>query len=186
MQPIEPILPWSIGPAYPHWTEPLRDGSSVLVRPITKDDAEREREFIEALSMEARRFRFLGQVARPSTDLIAHYTDIDYQHEVAFAAVDPDDADPMFLGISRYSTTHDGSSCECAVTVHDDWHHRGLGTLLMKHLIEVAKARGILCMYSIDAINNVEMDALAKYLGFARRIDRDDPALVVHTLWLAD
>ena len=34
--------------------------------------------------------------------------------------------------------------------VRDDWHHRGLGTTMMKHLIEVARARGICSWESVD------------------------------------
>jgi len=184
MNSMQPVMPWCLGPRYPHWTDLLRDGTRIMIRPITKLDAVKERVFVETLSPQTRRFRFLGQVARPSSELITQFTDIDYNHDVAFAAVEPGDAEEKFLGVSRYGTTHGGTSCECAVTVLDAWHHKGLGTLLMKHLIEVAKARGILCMFSIDAIDNVEMAELAKYLGFTRRVDRNDPRQVVHSLWL--
>ena len=184
MHSFEPVLPWSVGPGYPHWSDLLRDGTRVLIRPIAKHDAVREAAFIESLSPRSRRFRFLGQIARPSLDLITRLTDIDYRHEVAFAAVEAGNPNEAFIGVSRYSATHDGSSCECAVTVRDDWHHRGLGTLLMKHLIEVARARGILCMYSFDTADNAEMEDLARHLGFTRRIDRKDATLVVHSLWL--
>ena len=184
MNSFEPVMPWCLDSRYPRWTERLRDGTKIVIRPVTKLDAARERAFIEALSPQARRFRFLGQVARPSSELITQFTDIDYNHDVAFAAIEPDDAGEKFLGVSRYGTTQGGTSCECAVTVLDAWHHRGLGTLLMKHLIEVAKARGILCMFSIDSIDNVEMGEMAKHLGFTRRGDRNDPRQVVHSLWL--
>jgi GNAT superfamily N-acetyltransferase len=184
MNSIEPVMPWSLGPNYPHWSEQLRDGTRITIRPVTKADADRERAFIETLSPQARRFRCLGQIARPSAELIARFTDIDYQHDVAFAAVEAGQAEETFLGVSRYDTTQDGTSCECAVTVLDAWHHKGLGTLLMKHLIEVAKARGILCMFSIDAIDNTDMAELAKHLGFTRHPDRNDARQVVHSLWL--
>lgn len=184
MQPFEPILPWSVGPSYPHWSDLLRDGTRVLVRPVTRHDAVREAAFIESLSPRSRRYRFLGQVAHPGADLVRLLTDIDYQDQVAFCAVEAGNPNESFIGVSRYSATHDGTSCECAVTVRDDWHHRGLGTLLMKHLVEVAKARGILCMYSFDAAENDEMRELADYLGFSRRIDRNDATLAVHSLWL--
>ena len=184
MNSIEPVMAWSLGPDYPHWTETLRDTTRVVIRPITKQDAAEERAFIEALSPQSRRFRFLGQVRQPSSELIRQFTDIDYNHEVAFAAVVPDDATEKFLGVGRYSTSSDGTSCECAVTVLDAWHHKGLGTALMKHLIEVARARGILSMYSIDSAENVDMDDLAKHLGFTRRIDPEDMTQVVHSLWL--
>jgi len=185
MSSIEPVLPWALGPDYPRWSEALRDGTRVVVRPLTREDADRERDFIESLSPESLRFRFLGQARHPDAEFLARLTDIDYQRDVAFAAVAADDAGGKFLGVSRYGTTPDGISCECAVTVLDDWHRKGLGTLLMRHLIEVARARGILFMHSIDAADNVEMDALARYLGFTRHRDPQDATQVVHRLVLS-
>ena len=184
MNSIEPVMAWNLGPDYPRWTETLRDKTKVLIRPITKLDTEEEREFIEALSPQSRRFRFLGAVRHPSSELIAQFTDIDYDHEVAFVAVLPDDASGKFLGDSRYSTSSDGASCECAITVLDEWHNKGLGFVLMKHLIEVARARGILHMYTIDSVENLDMDDLAEELGFTRRIDPEDGTQAIHSLWL--
>ena len=184
MNSIEPVMAWNLGADYPRWTEMLRDQTKVLIRPITKLDTAEEREFIEALSPQSRRFRFLGQVRHPSSELITQFTDIDYNHEVAFAAVVPNDARQKFLGVSRYSTSADGTSCECAVTVLDEWHNKGLGTLLMKYLIEVARARGILYMVSIDSVENTDMDDLARHLGFTRRIDPEDGTQAIHSLWL--
>ncbi len=101
MQWIGPLMPWQIGPDYPRWTEVLRDGSQVLVRPVTKQDATAERTLIEALSPQASRFRFLGQVRHPSSEMIEKFTDLDYVHDVAFAAVVPDDGKDKFVGVSR-------------------------------------------------------------------------------------
>ncbi len=184
MQWIGPLMPWQIGPDYPRWTEVLRDGSQVLVRPVAKQDAAAERTFIEALSPQASRFRFLGQVRHPSNEMIEKFTDLDYVHDVAFAAVVPDDGKDKFVGVSRYSTTSDGTGCECAVTVLDEWQDKGLGTMLMMHLIEVAKSRGIQRMWSVDSVANVAMSELAHYLGFHREQDPEDASQVIHSLRL--
>lgn len=182
--PIEPILQWNLGPNYPKWTETLRDGTRVVIRPITRHDADAERAFIEALSPRSRRYRFLGQIAQPSRDLIARLTDIDYNRDVAFAAVEPDDEAGRILGVSRYGVSADGTSCECAVAVLDAWHEKGLGTALMKHLIEVARARGIQYMFSIASVENVEMAELAHHLGFTRHLDPQDCTQAVDELRL--
>ncbi|MGH8029781.1 MAG: GNAT family N-acetyltransferase [Arenimonas sp.] len=181
---IEPVMPWNLGRDYPRWTETLRDQTRVVIRPLARTDDARERAFIESLSAQSLRFRFLGQVRHPSIELIRQLTDIDYDHDIAFAAVVPDDADEKILGVARYNASPDGSSCECAVTVRDDWHRRGLGTVLMRHLIEVAKARGILFMVSIDSAENTEMADLARFLGFTRHVDAEDASQVVHRLLL--
>jgi GNAT superfamily N-acetyltransferase len=174
----------SAGPEYPRWSETLRDHSHVVIRPITPQDKAAERAFIEGLSLQARRYRFLGQVKTPSEALIEQFTNIDYVHEVAFVAVTPEDGHEQIVGVSRYSTDETGTMCECAVTVGDDWQNKGLGTLLMRHLIEVARARGIRRMVSIDSAENVRMQDLATYLGFDTRVDPDDASQVIHELTL--
>jgi GNAT superfamily N-acetyltransferase len=183
-QPIEPLMPWQLGPDYPRWTETLRDHSQVVIRPIRAEDAAAERTFIESLSPQARRYRFLGEVHHPSSELIERLTRLDYVHDLAFAAVVPDDARDKFVGISRYSTSSDGTACECAVSVLDDWQNKGLGAILMKHLIDVARSRGIKRMWSMDSAENLAMSDLARYLGFQRNQDRDDASQVIHSLWL--
>lgn len=170
------------GAEYPRWSETLRDHRHVVIRPITPLDKDAERAFIEGLSPQARRYRFLGQVKCPSEKLIEQFTNVDFEHEVAFVAVVPDDGRERIIGASRYSTDRAGTQCECAVTVSDEWQNLGLGTLLMRHLIEVATARGIQRMVSIDSAENVRMQELADLLGFDTRVDPDDATQVIHEL----
>ncbi len=164
-----------------HWRETLGDGTRVLIRPIRKEDAALERAFIERLSPLSRGYRFLGQM-KVSDDMIRRLTDIDYQRDMAFVALRHDSGQKMEIGVSRFCTSEDGASCECAGVVGDEWQGRGLGHLLMRHLIEVARQRGIKRMYSIDAAGNQEMRRLAEDLGFERKVDHDSPNEVIYSL----
>jgi GNAT superfamily N-acetyltransferase len=187
MQPIpalEPWQTWNLGGNFPRWNERLRDGTAVLVRPLGADDAPAEHEFLESLSPESRRFRFLGQIGHPSDEMIHRLTHVDSPREIAFAAIARVGDRELLVGVSRYGASADGSDCECAVTVRDDWQQRGVGTLLLAHLLQVAKARGIKRMWSIDSASNTRMDELARYFGFERRPDPQDATQVIHALWL--
>jgi GNAT superfamily N-acetyltransferase len=166
------------------WTEVLRDGSHVIIRPIRKQDAALERAFIEGLSPEARRMRFLGQMKTPSEALVRQLTEVDFSRDMAFVALVHRDNQTHEVGVSRYSSSADGKSCECAVAVADAWQNKGLATVLMRHLIDVARARGFRTMVSCDAAENVDMRRLADYLGFARSADPDDVHMVIHRLRL--
>lgn len=168
----------------PRWEETLHDGTQVVVRPIRREDAALERAFIERLSPESRRLRFLGSMSEPGDDLIRRLTDIDYQRDVAFVALVERDGAQQEIGVSRFNIAPDGQSCECAVTVADEWRNRGLGSLLMHHLIEVARQRGVRTMISLDAADNPAMRDLARYLGFRRERDPNDATQVIHTLTL--
>ena len=169
-------------PAIRQWKEKLRDGTTVLIRPIRGEDADIEGRFIEGLSDTSRRFRFLGEIKSPSAALIEQLTHPDPQRDAAFVAVIADGAEKREIGVARFCARPDGITCECAVAVSDEWQHRGLATLLMGHLIAVARERGIECMYSVDACDNAAMRELAAHLGFARKADPDDATQVLHTL----
>lgn len=162
----------------------LLDGSEVTIRALHKEDAGLERDFIRNLSPESRWMRFLGQIGEPSDSLIRKLTELDYQHDMAFIALSREGGIAHEVGVSRYSLAPDGQSCECAVTVADAWQGKGLGTVLMRDLIDIARRRGIRSMFSIDANENERMRELARDLGFKREQAPDDPTRVVHRLTL--
>lgn len=172
--------------AAPEWTwrETLADGTPVLIRPVRKSDGETERAFIEGLSAKAMHNRFLGQIAHPTDDFIRRMTDIDMVNDVALAAVVGEGERQQFVGVSRYGADRDRKTCECAVVVADAWQDKGLGTMLMWHLIEIARKQGIALMQSGDLADNTEMRELAQDLGFQCDRDPEDPKLVVYTLRL--
>ena len=165
-----------------HWIESLRDGTPVLIRPLAAQDREREEDFIKRLSPDARRSRFLGDFKEASPALLDQLMNIDDQHQMAFVALAHDDGLLREVGVSRYCATDDDQRGECAVTVAEDWQQRGLGVLLMRHLIDRARKHGFRQLFSIDAADNVPMRELANYLGFQRRRDPEDASLVIHTL----
>jgi len=170
---------------YPRWQETLRDHSSVLIRPISRFDRDAERAFIENLPLDAPRFKIFGQLGRPSEETIEQLTDIDYVHEMAFVAIVKEDAHERIVGVSRYRTDHLVLTCECSVTVDIAWQDKGLGTRLMKHLIEMAQAMGIQRMFAFSQVENLQMRDLASFLGFRTKVDDEHPDRVVYELDLA-
>lgn len=167
-----------------HWVETLRDKTHVFVRPMAKTDGKQERAFIEGLSPASRRMRFLGQLTTPSEALVTAFTDIDQVHDVAYVAMVGDGPDAPFVGVSRYGVDADGKRGECAVVVSDAWQDKGLGTVLMQHLIDVARSHGVSSLYSLDASSNHRMTELAHSLGFKSRTDPDDATQMLHELEL--
>ncbi len=166
------------------WNEVLHDGQSVLIREIREQDIELERSFIERLSPESRRFRFLGTLVSPSDNLLRQLVVLDPARDVALIALINDGAVQLEIGVARLSTESD-ESCEFAVTVSDEWQNKGLGTLLMQHLINSAIERGIKSMHSFDAADNEHMRQFAAHLGFKRSPDPDDATRVLHSLDLS-
>jgi len=162
----------------------LRDGTHVFVRPIHADDVELERRFIEALSPSSRRFRFLETMHSPSDALLKQMTVINPSTDAAYVALvnEGGDGPQREVGVARFSARADGHDCEFAVTVSDDWQNKGLGSLLMARLIEVARARGINEMHSSDAADNTRMRQFAEYLHFRHETDPEDATLVLYSV----
>lgn len=162
-------------------TKCLKDGSRVTIRPLNKGDIGAEREFILRLSPESRRYRFLSSIASPSAQLLRRLTNLDEATEAAFVALTVEAGVSREVGVARMSAVGDGRA-EFAVTVRDDWQHKGLGTLLTEYVIEAARQRGVRALFSVDAGDNYPMKEFAKSLGFGRAINPQDATEVIHTL----
>lgn len=169
---------------FPRWSETLHDGSNVLIRPIRKQDAAAERAFIESLSPESRHHRFKSRVDVLSEELIDELTNIDYVGKMAFVAIVRDDSRERIVGVSRFTADRERRNGECAIVVADDWHEKGLGSLLLRHLIDTAQRRGIRRVYFLAFAENTKLRDLTHHFGFHTREDPGHPDLTVHELEL--
>ncbi len=181
--PAEPAPP----PSFPaiegdHWIEKLSDGSRVLIRPLRAEDRARESDLIKRLSPQARYFRFLGTMHEASPMLLDQLMNVDYRNTMAFVALAHENGVLREVGVSRYGASSDDQHCECAITVADDWQHRGLAVILMRRLIDIARRNGFRQMFTIEATGNEPMHELALYLGFREGPRQDDATQLVHTL----
>ena len=166
------------------WKERLRDGSIVHIRPIRPADAAREGAFLTRLSPEYRAYRFIGLIKRPNENVARELTCVDPEHEVALVALVRDKNGETEVGAAHYCSGDDHSRCDCAVTVDPQWQQRGVGRLLMRHLIEVARSRGIRRMYAVDPVRCAGAHRLAERLGFHSRPDPEDPIVTTFELVL--
>src|SRR6185312_8698118 len=122
----------------------LRDGTVLHVRPIRPEDADLERAFVNGLSEQTRYFRFFYRLAELTPAMLARFTQVDYDRELALVAVAPesDASTQPFVGVGRYVANPDQVSAEFAVVVADAWQRRGVARVLMRGLIVCAKRRG--------------------------------------------
>ena len=169
-------------------TETLADGRRVIVRPIRPGDVERNAAFLESLSPPSKHFLFLGAISRLSDEQLRRLCDLDYADDMAFVALAADGssaAAPRQVGVCRYAGAGDvAHGAEISVAVADDWQHQGLGALLLRRLIDYARAHGVPRLYSMDSIYNDRMRKLARQLGFAEHADPQDPRQVIFSLML--
>ncbi|KAB7627581.1 GNAT family N-acetyltransferase [Alkalilimnicola sp. S0819] len=153
----------------------LSDGTLVTLRPIRPEDAEMKQAFVHALSPQSRFFRFMEHLAELSADMLVRFTQIDYDREMALVATTVDEqGEERQIGVSRYVTDPDGLSCEFALAVADDWQGKGIGTRLMKALMEQARSRGLQRIHGEVLTSNVRMLGLMRRLGFSSRRSAED------------
>ena len=171
-------------PAELETTLSLRDGTRLQVRPIRPEDAERERKFVAGLSDQSRYLRFMQHLPALTPQMLARFTQVDYDRELALIALDRARGREKIIAVARYVGNPDRESAEFAIVVADAWQSRGLGRSLLRLLIERAKKRGFARLVgNVLSINTGMLDLVAK-LGFHRAIDPDDREQVIVTLEL--
>ena len=184
------ILPY---PARYEQIWPLRGGGEYTVRPVRPDDAQMLQELVQNLSPESRYFRFVSTMAKLPPAMLARFTLIDYDREMALVAVVKNrqvDDDGMvheterIVGVSRYVTNPDLTSCEFALVVADDFSGKGMGSRLMLSIMDVARDKGLATIEGLVLANNPDMLKLMRNLGFSIKAYPDDPEfkLVTHAL----
>ncbi len=153
----------------------LADGRQVTIRPVRAEDEAAERRFLDGLSEESRRLRFLGRVAAGGAKLIRFLTHVDYDRHMAFVC---ESAEGEIVGNARYVVNADARSCEFGVVVADAWHHTGVAQLLMDALTRAARARRLETMEGLVMSENRDMLDFAHSQGFALATDPVHPTLV--------
>jgi len=163
----------------------LRDGTVLHVRPIRPEDAELERAFVNGLSEQSRYFRFFYRLHELTPQMLARFTQVDYDREMALVAVDGGTTRQptrSFVGVARYNANPDGESAEFAIVTADAWHGRGVGRILMERLIDSARRSGLARLEGVVLRTNVNMRRFCEGLGFVTHEDRDEPEQVIMAL----
>jgi acetyltransferase len=145
----------------------LDDGSAIKIRPIRPEDASIEQSFVRELSTESKHFRFMQGLNELTQQMLVRFTQLDYGRELALIAVQEHGENETQIGVARYVINADGESCEFALVVADNWHHKGIGIFLMNALIDAARQRGLKTMDGEILSDNANMRSLAAKIGFS-------------------
>jgi acetyltransferase len=167
---------------YPGELAQRLDDLGVTLRAIRPEDADIERELVENLSPRSRRLRFHSGIKFLTPSMLARFTQIDYDREMALIAVSEEGGREREVAVCRYVSLPDGASCEFAIVVADDWQGKGLGRRMMRELIGLAKGRGLRRMTGWIASDNDGMLAMVAALGFALSPEPGDPGTIRATL----
>jgi len=129
-----------------HWK--MKDGSSVVIRPIRPEDEPMMVNFHESLSAQSVYLRYfhMAQLGiRIAHERLLRKCFIDYDREIALVAelIDPQSQLACIAGVARLSRVALSEDAEIGVIVVDRFQHQGLGGELIKKLVDIARAEKI-------------------------------------------
>ena len=123
-----------------HWTADvlLRDGSTAHIRPITPADEELLIEFYARVSDTSKYYRFFSPMPVLSPRDVRRFTHVDYVDRVAFVLL----LQGQMIAVGRYDVVTAGEA-EVAFLIEDAHQGRGIAQILLEHLAQAGRERGI-------------------------------------------
>ena len=138
----------------------------IFIRPIRPEDALLLIELFESLSPRSVYMRFFTPLKRLSHSMLARFTQIDYDREIALVALTEGSVVEKMLGVARVISESNQKRAEFSVAVGDAWQGKGIGAALLKRCLTIAEKRGIEDVWGAILAENIQMLSLAKKLGF--------------------
>jgi GNAT superfamily N-acetyltransferase len=180
--PTKPISR-SSGPESENWTrnysaeEKLANGESIRVRAARPDDREKLLAHLQHLSPASLRSRFFA-IKGDFAEQLVQLANADFANVVVLLATAPGAGDEQVKGFAAYALHEPSSSvAELAITVADADHHHGIGTLLLEHLIRIARRAGIAVLEASVLSQNRAALAVLAHHGFHAE-SYEDPNVV--------
>ena len=149
----------------------LRDGSTLHVRPITSSDEEALTEFLAALSVRSRAFRFFSAGTDPAV-AARHAVQVDDRERFGLVAL----TGGRIVGHAMYVRCKP-DAVEVAFAVADEMQGHGLGTVLLAHIAAAASSNGFELLEAEVLPENHRMLDVFSESGFPLEI-RAEPGIV--------
>lgn len=145
----------------------LPEIGDLLIRPIRPEDAPLLVDLFETLSPQSIYYRFFSPMKALSPEMLARFTQIDYDREIALVAIVESDSSETMLGAARVILQHNLKDAEFAVLVGDTWQGKGIGARLLTTCLDIARERRFGTIWGTVLAENRSMLALGRKLGFS-------------------
>jgi RimJ/RimL family protein N-acetyltransferase len=122
--------------------ERLSDGVQVEIRSLRPEDEADMLAAVERSSAQSLQRRFFAVKRGFSEKERAFFMDIDFRNHVALVALVDEAGRPAIVGGGRYVVFEPGRA-EMAFVVVDAWQGHGIGSILMHHLVKIARNAGL-------------------------------------------
>lgn len=160
-------------PKYLERYETLRDGTEIFFRPVKPTDESGLSEMLYSLSEDSVRKRYMSRtVAFPHRD-VQQLTNVDYQNNLAIVGVVPSVSGDEVVAIGQYFLEPKHGQAEVAFVVQDEWQQKGMGTLLLKFLSDVARKQNVKSFHAKVLPQNKAMLAVFHNSGYNVKTEFD-------------
>jgi len=166
----QPIKPYSHLALRPYPEEFVREitlaDTPLTFRPIKPEDEPMWFELLESCSKESLYTRFRAFINWKTHQVASRFCFIDYEREIAIVAEVVDKGLRKFLGVGRLIAEADLQTVEYAVLVTDAWQNKGLGSVLTRYCVDIAREWGMKRVIAHTNSDNPRMVAVFRKLGF--------------------
>ena len=154
----------------------LRDNTVAILRPIRPEDEPLMIEFHKTLSEQSVRFRYFSLLkleTRIAHERLTRICFNDYDCEIALVIdyKNPQTARHEILGVGRLSKLHGLDEAEWAIIISDQWQGHGLGTKLLRLLVEIGRKEKLSRIFAHILPDNSVMQHVSKKVGFKLHFD---------------
>ncbi|MBN1578072.1 MAG: GNAT family N-acetyltransferase [Chitinispirillaceae bacterium] len=162
---------------YPEYLEEYRqvkNGKSLLFRPVRINDEGLVKEFFYSLSDQSLHKRFMSSRKDMPHKLRQNFVIIDYTKELVVLATNIIDKKEHIVGVGQFSIDESSLFAEVAFAVRDDYQGCGVGSELLAYLTVQAKKKGLHGFTADVLMENQPMLRLFEKMGFDIRKTLDD------------
>ena len=153
----------------------------VKIKYSAPEDKENFLKYLGSLSDQSRRLRFHSLTSSLESIAVSAVSS-DPDRSFSIFAVDPNSDSGDIIAEARLSQLPNRTSAEFGISVRDDWHGRGLATLLMDEIEAEARRRGLEKVVGYVLKDNENMHGMMAKRGYVRTTDKDDPNIDLFTL----
>jgi acetyltransferase len=160
----------------------LQDGTGIKIRPIRPEDEPLLVDFHETLSERSvymRYFHWMKLEQRTEHERLTRMCFIDYDRQMAFVAERPDPAtgQRQIVAVGRLVKSHTAEEAELAVIVSDQFQKRGIGSEIVRQLVDFARAEKLERITATMLLENRPMQKVFEKAGFRLRQAHEDESV---------
>jgi len=157
----------------------LSNGSKVKLRAIMPEDEFLHHSMLKKFSKKTVRQRFFHMIKEWSHETLTRFCFNDYDREIAIVAERGKNEKREMLGVVRIMLDPGNTTAEFAVVVTDEWQKKGLGTIMVRYIQEIAKNKGLKNIWGHVLIDNTEMVSILRKEKFELKMSEEQGILNV-------